>query len=202
MEEAKEEQEQKQLLIMEEELLEDNTQMPILNSNINSDDDDDEVVTSTQPGYFSVAETREALLFRLLFGILHVIVHACLLHGAWKEKPKFMLPYIIINFIFIIISFCLIILLSLFIASLDVFVGIVVFLIGSAVIVLTAYLWAGVYTYYRHLTEPILPQQETQLKPMDYIKPEETEPIVNSEEIQKAYANIEEKLRYSQPQPV
>ena len=38
---------------------------------------------------FSFAETRAALVVRLLFGIAHIVVHACLLYGAWKVRTVY-----------------------------------------------------------------------------------------------------------------
>jgi hypothetical protein len=68
--------------------------------------------------------------------------------------------------------------------------------------VLSAYLWAAVYTYYRQLTETGLPHQEGQLQNLAYVKPEEEEGIINPEEIQKAYAKIEYNIQQNQPHAV
>jgi hypothetical protein len=68
--------------------------------------------------------------------------------------------------------------------------------------VLSAYLWAGVYTFYRQLTETGLRPQEGQLQNLVEVKIDEKEDIINPEEIQEAYANIEHNIRRNQLQGV
>jgi hypothetical protein len=64
--------------------------------------------------------------------------------------------------------------------------------------VLSAYLWAGVVTYYRQLIEPGQ-HQEGQLQNLVKVKSEEKEEIINPEEIQEAYAKIEYNFQQNQP---
>jgi hypothetical protein len=66
--------------------------------------------------------------------------------------------------------------------------------------VLTAYLWAGVYTYYRQLTETGVLHQEGQLQNLVDVKVEGKEDIINPEEIQEAYAKIEYNIQQKQSQ--
>jgi hypothetical protein len=68
--------------------------------------------------------------------------------------------------------------------------------------VLTAYLWAGVYTYYRQLTETDVFHQEGQLQNLVDVKVEGKEDIINPEEIQEAYAKIEYNIQQKQSQAV
>jgi hypothetical protein len=68
--------------------------------------------------------------------------------------------------------------------------------------VLTAYLWAGVYTYYRQLTETGVLHQEGQLQNLVDVKVEGREEIMNPEEIQEAYAKIEQNIQQKQLQAV
>jgi hypothetical protein len=67
--------------------------------------------------------------------------------------------------------------------------------------VLLAYLWAAVYTYYRQLTEVDVPQEDTQLQNLPYVKSEEEE-IINPEEMQEAYEKIEYNIQRKQPYAV
>ncbi|KAJ4451377.1 hypothetical protein ANN_02839 [Periplaneta americana] len=152
--------------------------------------------------YLHLADSRETLITRVLLGLIHVAVNVSLLYGAWTEKPTFMLPYILIQFVFVVIVLLLVIIGFIALLFISMFTAFVLLIIGGPFAVLFAYLWAAVYTYYRTLTEDMLPPKDTQLQQLQYTKSEEEEAILNPEEIQKAYSQIEYNIQQNQPHAV
>ncbi|XP_023702817.1 uncharacterized protein LOC111862015 [Cryptotermes secundus] len=149
-------------------------------------------------------DSREVLVTRFAGYVVHGFVHGLLIYGVWNEKPVLMLPYILIQFIVIIIViiFLFVVIIVLFREAMIGY-GILTLLIGGLVTAFVAYLWAGVYTYYRQLEErkmELAPQNTTQI--LVYEKPPEEETIINPDEIRNAYTQIERNIQQGHPQAV
>lgn len=93
-------------------------------------------------------------------GAIRASVHGLLLYGAYKTKPSFMVPYLILGILSVVSGSVTVIVFGAYAFLYDSQVGIAVVLIGGLAIVLLVYLWLVVYSYYRHLQKCLLPQHQ------------------------------------------
>lgn len=92
--------------------------------------------------------------------VISASVHGLLLYGAYKTKPSFLVPYLILGVLSIISGSVTIIVFGVYAFLYDLEIGISVLLTGGLTVVLLVYLWLVVYSYYQQLQKCLLPQRQ------------------------------------------
>ncbi|XP_069681154.1 uncharacterized protein [Periplaneta americana] len=144
-------------------------------------------------------ESREFYVGRFTSGILHSLTAGLLLYGVWKDKPIFMVPFVLTQYLILLFLALVIIIVTIVLVILGA-VGwaVLVVIVGGFVLLISTYLWAGVYTYYRQLEDLDTLVPDNLLPSI----PHEEETAINTEDLQKTYTQLERNIQQNYPQAV
>jgi hypothetical protein len=101
------------------------------------------------------------ILSAVVEGLISSSVLGFLLYGAYKKKPSFMVPYLILSAISIITSSLVVIGFGAYAFLYSPGIGAITLVIGGLIVAVSAYLWLVVYSYYQQLNKCCsLPQHD------------------------------------------
>lgn len=98
-------------------------------------------------------ETKEFLIAMLSTAAGSTVVNVLLLYGIHKKKPVYMLPFLVLNLIVLVISVPIIFIAGIIAMVSNWIFGLIALVIGSALMVLAAFCWIVLYSYYRQVEE-------------------------------------------------
>lgn len=87
-------------------------------------------------------------------------VYGLLLYGAYKTKPSFLVPYLILSALGVIFGSLATSAFGIYVFSYSPGLGAIILVTGGLTVVTGAYLWLVVYSYYQQLKKCSLPQHE------------------------------------------
>lgn len=101
------------------------------------------------------------LLFSAVGGnLVRASVSGFLLYGAYKKKPSFVEPYLILGALSILSGSLVIISFGTYAFLYSPGLGAIILVAGGLIVVVLAYSWLVVYSYYQQLKKCSLPQHE------------------------------------------
>jgi len=98
-------------------------------------------------------DTKAVLIAEMVSAAMGIIVMGLLLYGAHNEKPKFMLPAVILDMIGIVILAVAVLGISILLFFSSFLIGFVFLLVGILIVVILTFFWVVIYSYYRKLEE-------------------------------------------------
>ncbi|PSN58272.1 hypothetical protein C0J52_00190 [Blattella germanica] len=124
-------------------------------------------------------------------------IETLLLYGAYREKPMFLLPYVVLDPVGVLWVASLILLIAIHLAGQVIIAYVAVLIIDSLLFGVRSYMWVIVYSYYRQLVRNVMPHTEIPLQNMC-----EAQPMVSPMEDQQPEKLCEKEEIEEDEQPV
>lgn len=94
-------------------------------------------------------------------GLISSSIFGFLLYGAYRKKPSFVVPYLVLSAVSIITGSLVVIVFGAYIFLYSPGLGAIILVSGGLIVALSAYLWLVVYSYYQQLNKCCsLPQHD------------------------------------------